>query len=74
MKNGIRIILSPIKGSQAVTVLVMIAVGSRYETKDTNGISHLLEHEFFKGTKKRSDKTLIIKELDAVGGMYNAFT
>ncbi|MFH0792132.1 MAG: pitrilysin family protein [bacterium] len=74
MKNGVRIILSPIKDSQAVTILIIIAVGSRYETKDINGISHLLEHEFFKGTKKRSDKALIIKELDAVGGMYNAFT
>jgi len=74
MKNGLRVIMSPIKESEAVTILIIIAVGSRYEKEEINGISHLLEHEFFKGTKKRPNKTLIIKELDAVGGMYNAFT
>jgi len=74
LKNGLRIILAPIKESQTTTVLVMTGTGSRYETKENNGISHFLEHMFFKGTKKRPDTLTITSELDAVGGEYNAFT
>jgi predicted Zn-dependent peptidase len=74
LKNGLRIITVPMKGTQAVTVLVLVGVGSKNETKEINGISHFLEHMFFKGTKKRPTTTSIIEPLDRVGGMYNAFT
>lgn len=74
LKNGLRIITVPQKGAQAVTVLILVGTGSKYETKDTNGISHFLEHMFFKGTKKRPDKLQIAETLDRVGGIYNAFT
>ncbi|MFH0859543.1 MAG: pitrilysin family protein [Patescibacteria group bacterium] len=74
LKNGLRIITVPMKGTQAVTVLVLVGVGSKNETKEINGISHFLEHMFFKGTKKRPNTTAIIEPLDRVGGMYNAFT
>jgi predicted Zn-dependent peptidase len=57
-----------------VTLLVLVGAGSKYEKKDINGISHLLEHLFFKGTKKRPHTLDIAKELDRVGGLYNAFT
>ncbi|MFH1643481.1 MAG: pitrilysin family protein [Patescibacteria group bacterium] len=62
------------KGTQAVTVLVLVGVGARDETKELNGISHFLEHAFFKGTKKRPDTLSLIEPLDRVGGMCNAFT
>lgn len=74
LKNGLKIITVPQKNTQAVTVLVLVGTGSKYETKETNGISHFLEHMFFKGTKKRPDKITIAETLDRVGGMYNAFT
>lgn len=74
LKNGLRIITVPMKGTQAVTVLVLVGVGSKNETKEINGISHFLEHMFFKGTKKRPDTTALIEPLDRIGGMYNAFT
>jgi len=74
LKNGLRIITVPMKGTQAVTVLVLVGVGSSNETKEINGISHFLEHMFFKGTKKRLDTTALIEPLDRIGGMYNAFT
>ena len=73
-KNGLRIITVPMKGTQAVTVLVLVKVGSKNETKQVNGISHFLEHMFFKGTKKRPNTLSLIEPLDRVGGMYNAFT
>jgi len=60
--------------SPATTVIVMTGTGSRYETKEENGLAHFLEHMFFKGTKKRPSAKAISEELDAVGSHYNAFT
>jgi len=74
LKNGLRIIIVPQKSTRAVTVLVLVATGSKYEEKKINGISHLLEHLLFKGTKKRPDKISIAEPLDRAGGIYNAFT
>jgi len=73
-KNGLRIITVPDKNAKAVTVLVVVGAGSKYEDKDNNGISHFLEHMFFKGTQKRPNAMAIAETLDRVGGVYNAFT
>ncbi len=74
LDNGLRIITIPQKNTQAATVLVLVGTGSKYEKKEVNGISHFLEHMFFKGTKKRPSTTAIAETLDRVGGIYNAFT
>ncbi len=74
LKNGLRLILSPLKETKAVTVLVLVGVGSRYEQKNINGVSHFIEHMMFKGTKKRPTSLDISKELDGVGANFNAFT
>jgi predicted Zn-dependent peptidase len=73
-KNGLRLVTVPMKNTQAVTVLVLVGTGSKYETKEINGISHFLEHMFFRGTKKRPSTLAIAIDLDKVGGSYNAFT
>jgi len=74
LKNGLRVITVPIENSNSVTVLILVGTGSKYETKDINGISHFLEHMFFKGTEKRPNTLSISETLDSVGGEYNAFT
>jgi len=74
LKNGLRIITAPMAGTKTATVLIAVAAGSKYETKQNNGISHFLEHMFFKGTRKRPSTLAIAEELDKVGGAYNAFT
>jgi len=74
LKNGLRIITVPQKTTQAVTVLVLVGTGSKYERKKINGISHFLEHMFFKGTKKRPNLQAVSETLDKIGGIYNAFT
>ncbi|TSC75218.1 MAG: hypothetical protein G01um101430_541 [Parcubacteria group bacterium Gr01-1014_30] len=74
LKNGLRIIAVPQSNTRAVTVLVLVGTGSKNEKKELNGISHFLEHMFFKGTKKRPTTTAIAETLDKVGGIYNAFT
>lgn len=72
--NKLRFISVPTKGTDAVTVLFLFGVGSRYETKEINGVSHFIEHLMFKGTKKRPTTLDISKELDGVGAEFNAFT
>jgi len=74
LKNGLRVIIVPMKDNPTVTVLVLVEAGSKYETKKVNGISHFLEHMCFKGTVKRPRAIDISKELDAIGSQYNAFT
>jgi len=74
LKNGLRIITVPQKNTEAVTVLVLVKTGSKYEAKEINGISHFLEHMYFKGTKKRPSTLAIAETLDKIGGIYNAFT
>lgn len=74
LKNGIRLVAAPMSSTKTVTVLAVIGAGSKYENKKNNGISHFLEHMFFKGTKKRPTSQDIAGELDKVGGEYNAFT
>lgn len=72
--NGLKLISAPLANTKAVTVMFLVGVGSRYEKQHLNGISHFLEHMFFKGTGKRPTTLDISKELDAVGASYNAFT
>lgn len=74
LDNGLRIITAPMQGTNTVTVLVLCGTGSDYESKDINGISHFLEHMFFKGTQKRPEAEVISQELDGMGAVYNAFT
>ncbi|MEY2664819.1 MAG: hypothetical protein RIT04_627 [Candidatus Parcubacteria bacterium] len=74
LKNGLRLVTVPIEGNPAVTVLVFVEAGSKYETKRESGISHFLEHMVFKGTTKRPQASLISRELDSIGAHYNAFT
>jgi len=74
LKNGLRIITAPMADTQTATVVVMVGVGSRYEKDNEAGLSHFIEHMFFKGTKKRPTTLDISEELDSIGGEYNAFT
>jgi len=74
LDSGLRLVVIPMESTKTVTVLVMTGTGSKYETKEINGISHFLEHMMFKGTEKRSDKLDIARELDGIGAEYNAFT
>lgn len=74
LKNGLDVVVVPMKGTTTVTVLTLFGVGSKYETRELSGISHFLEHMMFKGTEKRPKTLDISSELDAVGGVFNAFT
>ncbi|MBI2463671.1 insulinase family protein [Candidatus Peregrinibacteria bacterium] len=74
LQNGLRVLTQRMDGTNSVTVLILAGAGSRYETKEQNGISHFLEHMFFKGAKKYVNTKAVSEAIDAVGGDFNAFT
>ncbi|MDQ4030195.1 MAG: insulinase family protein [Actinomycetota bacterium] len=74
LSNGLRVLTAPLAHAQSVSCFVMLAAGSRYESKETNGIAHFAEHMFFKGTERRPTSRDITTEIDAIGGEFNAFT
>jgi predicted Zn-dependent peptidase len=74
LPTGLRIITEKLKSTKAVTILVLAGAGSRYETEKINGISHFLEHMFFKGGEKYKTTKEVSETIDAIGGDFNAFT
>jgi predicted Zn-dependent peptidase len=73
LPNGLRIVSEQLDGVPSVTVGIWVESGSRFEPPHLGGISHFLEHLLFKGTARRS-AAQIAEEIDAVGGVLNAFT
>ena len=74
LKNGARILLIKKEKVKNFCLLILTKVGSEYEPKNLNGISHFIEHMSFKGTPKRPKTFEIAKILDEIGAKYNAFT
>lgn len=74
LANGLRVILASLPAFRSVTAIVLCGAGSRYEIAETNGVSHFLEHMFFKGTNRRPSALVISHALDEIGADYNAFT
>ena len=74
LPNGTRIVTARQSDAQSTAVMVMYAVGSRYEAAEVGGISHFAEHLFFKGTERRPDARAIASEIDGIGAEFNAFT
>lgn len=73
LSNGIRVITEEMPHVHSVSVGIWVQIGSRCESREENGICHFIEHMLFKGTQRRSAQQ-IAKEIDAVGGILNAFT
>ncbi|MFD2371350.1 M16 family metallopeptidase [Brevibacillus sp. GCM10020057] len=72
-ENGLRIVTERIPSVRSVAIGIWVGTGSKYENEANNGISHFLEHMFFKGTATRSAKE-IAETFDEIGGNVNAFT
>ena len=74
LNNGLRVITIPMPSLESVTVTVWIKTGSRNENSKNSGVSHFLEHMFFKGTTNRPTAKQIAEEIDSIGGIQNAGT
>jgi len=74
LDNGLRVVTSTVSGTRSASVSVLVGVGSRYEEDKEAGISHLIEHMLFRGTKKRPTSSDISMAIEGVGGMLNGGT
>jgi predicted Zn-dependent peptidase len=73
LPNGVRVLSEPMPSVVSSTIGIWVENGSRYEVPDQNGVSHFIEHLLFKGTSTRT-AAQIAEQIDAVGGVLNAFT
>lgn len=73
LDNGLRIVYENMSYSRAISFGIWIGAGSCREEPCNNGVSHLIEHMLFKGTKKKDAKDIAIA-MDEIGGQINAFT
>lgn len=73
LNSGARLAVCEMKGLEGVAFKLFVYVGSKNEEEKDHGISHLIEHMFFKGTKTRSAYE-IVKEFDKLGIITNAYT
>jgi zinc protease len=73
LPNGIKVLLKEEHKAPVVTFQIWYKVGSRNEKLGTTGLSHVLEHMMFKGTKKYGPKTFS-QTVQRNGGNDNAFT
>jgi len=73
LPNGVRILTEEIDYVRSVAVGIWVGTGSRNESEEYEGISHFIEHMFFKGTQNRTALQLA-ESLESVGGQLNAFT
>ena len=72
-ENGLTLVTERLTGFRSLSLGVWVKTGTRHESPQTAGVSHFLEHMLFKGTHQRSALE-IAKEIDQVGGEFNAFT
>jgi predicted Zn-dependent peptidase len=73
LANGIRVVSETLPKTRSLSIGVWVKIGSRHEPREVGGVSHFIEHMFFKGTRKRSARD-IATEVDSLGGEMNAFT
>ncbi len=73
LDNGLRVATDAMEDARSVSLGVFVGAGTRNERPEINGVSHLLEHMAFKGTRRRSARA-IAEEIETVGGHLNAYT
>lgn len=74
LQSGLTIITISLPQLESITTLAAVGAGSRYENRKKNGISHFLEHMFFKGSRKYPTAEEISTLVDGMGAINNAAT
>ena len=74
LKGGLKVVTTPVRTSESVSVNVFVGAGSRGETDSNMGIAHFLEHMVFKGTEARPTAIDIAEAIEGAGGTLNAYT
>src|SRR5438270_13536523 len=74
LPGGGQLITAVMPQRTSASVVLMFGVGTRYEEDSTGGVSHFIEHLFFKGTRKRPSAKEVAEATEGVGGATNAST
>src|SRR3990167_8103220 len=74
LDNGLTLFLQCVPRVRSVSVSIGVRAGSRYETKETVGLAHFLEHMLFEGTKLYPTVKMLAEQIEKVGGHSGAYT
>lgn len=74
LRNGLQLAIVPQPHLHTATVSVFVRVGSRYESRRNNGISHFLEHMLFRGNARFPSAYALNWAVERLGGTLNAAT
>lgn len=74
LTNGIQLVMVPLANTAAVTTMVFMGVGSRFESPRQRGLAHFVEHMVFKGGNRYRTAKEVAQAMDSVGGEFNAYT
>lgn len=72
--NGLRVVTVPAPGLHSAMIALYVRAGSRHETRATNGVSHFLEHLFFRGSAAWPDTVAMNAAVESAGGNLNGIT
>ncbi len=74
LPNGLRVLTVPARGLHSAMIALYVRAGSRHETPSSNGVSHFLEHLFFRGSRAWPDTVAMNSAVESVGGNLNGIT
>ena len=74
LPGGARLVVEPMPERHSTSIVLMFGGGSRLEDARVAGVSHFIEHLFFKGTQRRASSKEIADAIEGVGGFVNAST
>ena len=74
LPSGLRVVTQEVPGARSASVAIFVPVGSRHEDDEHAGLSHILEHLVFKGTRAHPEAGALSQRVEGVGGSVNAST
>jgi predicted Zn-dependent peptidase len=74
LSNGLRIVTVEAPHLHTAVLALYVRCGSRHESPRTNGVSHFLEHMFFRGSRKYPDPAMMNAAVEDAGGNLNGVT
>ncbi len=74
LSNGLRVLTVPAPGLHSAMIALYVRAGSRHETASSNGVSHFLEHLFFRGSRAWPDTVAMNAAVESAGGNLNGIT
>lgn len=74
LKNGINLLLKENLYSKSASILSIVKSGPRFDPKNKEGLSHLVEHMLFRGSEKYPSRHKVVSKIEDVGGIISAYS